>query len=184
MSTPVVLLDTNVLAPQRLASLLLTLAEHDLFEPRWSEEILAELDRTLITKLGVDPGKAEQRLAIMRRAFPRGVVVGHEGIVGDPRCDPKDQHVYAAAQCASADLLVTFNLDDFPIEVPRSGDVPVHHPDDFLLSLWSENRQAMKAAIEYEVRRMRRPPMEVRGLLAGFASIIPKSADTLLRQWS
>ena len=105
MSAPVVLLDANVLVPQRLSSLLLTLAEHDLFQPRWSEEILNEVERTLANKLGVEPYKAARRIKAMSRAFPRAEVVGYESVTGDLRCDPKDQHVYAAAQLASADFL-------------------------------------------------------------------------------
>lgn len=110
MTGQIVLLDANVLVPQRLSSLLLTLAEHDLFQPRWSEEILDEVERTLIHKLGLDPVKASRRLDAMRRAFPRAMVTGHEDLQGDLRCDPKDRHVYSAAQVGFADVLVTFNL--------------------------------------------------------------------------
>lgn len=183
MSTPVVLLDANVLVPQRLSSLLLTLADHDLFQPRWSDEILDEVDRTLVNKLGVEPDKATRRLTAMRRAFPRAAVVGHESATGDPRCDPKDQHVYAAAQFASADLLVTFNLGDFPTEANQLGDVPIQHPDHFLLNLWSAHQQAVESSVGHEAERMRRPPMDVRGVLSGIAPVAPMTANTLHNQW-
>ena len=42
------LLDACILVPQRLSSLLLTLAEHGLYEPRWSDPILTEAERALI----------------------------------------------------------------------------------------------------------------------------------------
>ena len=177
------LLDANVLVPQRLSSLLLTLAEHDLFQPRWSDEILDEVERTLVNKLGVAPDKVARRLGAMRRAFPRAAVVGHESVAGDPRCDPKDQHVYAAAQCASAKLLVTFNLSDFPGEANQPGDVPIQHPDHFLLHLWSEHQQDVESSIEHEAERMRRPPMDVRDVLSGIAPIAPMTANTLHNHW-
>lgn len=183
MSAPVVLLDANVLVPQRLSSILLTLAEHDLFQPRWSEEILDEVERTLVNKLGIEPDKATRRLGAMSRAFPRAAVVGHESAKGDPRCDPKDQHVYAAAQFASADLLVTFNLDDFPAEATQPGDILVQHPDILLLHLMAEDQQAVEAAVEHEAARMRRPPTDVRGILSGLAPITPMTANTLHNHW-
>lgn len=68
---PIALLDANVLVPQRLSSLLPTLAEHDLFQPRWSAEILDEAEQALINRLGVDPTRARRRLNAMRQAFPR-----------------------------------------------------------------------------------------------------------------
>lgn len=169
--------------PQRLSSLLLTLADHDLFQPRWSDEILDEVDRTLVNKLGVEPDKATRRLTAMRRAFPRAAVVGHESATGDPRCDLKDQHVYAAAQFASADLLVTFNLGDFPTEANQLGDVPIQHPDHFLLNLWSAHQQAVESSVGHEAERMRRPPMDVRGVLSGIAPVAPMTANTLHNQW-
>ncbi|GFZ86695.1 PIN domain-containing protein [Nesterenkonia alkaliphila] len=183
MSAPVVLLDANVLVPQRLSSLLLTLAERDLFQPRWSDRILDEVERTLVNKLGLGADKVARRLAAMRRAFPRAAVVGLEDFTGDPRCHPKDQHVYAAAQWATADLLVTFNLSDFPAESSQPGDVPVRHPDHFLLRLWAEHQQAVESGIEYEAKRMRRPPMDVRGVLSGIAPITPMTANTLHNHW-
>ena len=56
------LIDACVLVPQRLSSLLLTLAEHGLYEPRWSESILDETERTLIQKLHLSPDLARRRL--------------------------------------------------------------------------------------------------------------------------
>lgn len=177
------LLDANVLVPQRLSSLLLTLAENDLFQPRWSEQILNEVERTLVNKLSIEPARASRRLEAMQRAFPRATVTGHESVIGDPRCDIKDQHVYAAAQCARAGILVTFNLRDFPTVADRKGDVPIQHPDHFLLQLWSEEPRDVESAITRESERMTRPPMAVRDILAGIAPIAPLTANTLHNHW-
>lgn len=82
----------------------------------------------------------------MRRAFPRAAVTGHEERPGDLRCDPKDRHVYAAAQTASADALVTFNLKDFPAVQDWATDVRVMHPDVLLLSLADQDQRSFEAA--------------------------------------
>lgn len=56
-----VLLDACVLLPYELADFLLRLADADLYEPLWSEEILTEVDRNLVQKFGVTKEKAAQR---------------------------------------------------------------------------------------------------------------------------
>lgn len=48
--TLLALLDACILVPQRLSSLLLTLADEALYEPRWSETILDETERALVQK--------------------------------------------------------------------------------------------------------------------------------------
>lgn len=183
MTGQIVLLDANVLVPQRLSSLLLTLAEHDLFQPRWSEEILEEVERTLVHKLGLDPVKAGRRLDAMRRAFPRAMVTGHEDLQGDPRCDPKDRHVYSAAQVGFADVLVTFNLSDFPAAATEVDDVAVVDPDAFLLALHDQDLRGVEASIEHEADRMRQPAQKVSDVLRGVAGTVPMMANVLHHHW-
>ena len=65
-----VLLDACVLLPYQLADLLLRLADAEMYEPLWSEEILYEVERNLIAKFDVAPTKAARRLSHMRSAFP------------------------------------------------------------------------------------------------------------------
>jgi hypothetical protein len=56
-----VLLDASVLFPSTLRDTLLTLAEHDLFEPHWSTEILAEVRRSVIAQRSV-PASAKYQV--------------------------------------------------------------------------------------------------------------------------
>jgi len=51
--------------------------------------------------------------------------------------DPKDRHVLAAAIRAGADLIVTFNLKDFPEDSLYSWNIEAVHPQDYLLTLYS-----------------------------------------------
>lgn len=124
---PVAVLDTCVLAPMPLADTLLRLAEPPgLFRARWTDEILAELSRTLTTKLRCSSEQARSRVAAMRHHFPSALVHGHEALIARMPNDPKDRHVLAAAVRSGADYVVTFNLKDFsPVPSPaaRSGAV-------------------------------------------------------------
>jgi hypothetical protein len=127
--TAPVLLDACVLVPQRLSSLLLTLAEEGLFEPRWWERILAETERALTGKLGISRDRAVRRLTAMRQAFPEASVLGFEHLEEELTCHPKDRHVLAAAIAAGAETLVTANVRDFPEESCRPHGIAVADPD-------------------------------------------------------
>lgn len=52
-----VILDACVLVPYQLADLLLRLADAELYEPLWSEAILDEVQRNLVTTFGVPSEK-------------------------------------------------------------------------------------------------------------------------------
>jgi hypothetical protein len=47
--------------------------------------------------------------------------------------DPDDRHVLAAAIRTSADLILTFNIKDFPAELLRPYGIEACHPDPFLV---------------------------------------------------
>ena len=132
MAFPVVL-DTCTLFPIGLADLLLRLAEAKVFRPLWSVEILGELERNLISKGKASPVLARKRVAAMRQAFPDAMVENYEDLVTATTCDPKDRHVMAAAVRSNAELIVTFNLKDFPVTALRDYDLEAISPDDFLL---------------------------------------------------
>ena len=102
--TLLALLDACILVPQRLSSLLLTLAEQGLYEPRWSEKILDETERALVQKLRLSPDLAGRRLNAMRAAFPEAAVMGFEGLAPSLQCHPKDRHVLAAAVVGAVDV--------------------------------------------------------------------------------
>jgi hypothetical protein len=177
--TAPVLLDACVLVPQRLSSLLLTLAEEGLYEPRWSERILAETERALTDKLGLSHDRAVRRLSAMREAFPEASVHGFEHLEASLTCHPKDRHVLAAAITAGAEALVTSNVRDFPHESCRPHGITVLDPDIFLLELMARDGSACQAAVEREASRMRRPPMTSREVLAGIARVAPTFANSL-----
>ncbi len=61
------------------------------------------------------------------------LVVGYESLIDFVTLpDPKDRHVLAAAIKGRADVIVTFNLKDFPADVLEAYDLSAQHPDVFL----------------------------------------------------
>ncbi len=144
---PVALLDACVLVPMPLADTLLRLAEPPaVFEPRWSEEILAEMSRVLVRKFAKSPAKARYRESVMRSFFPNAMVEGYEPLVSQVSNHPKDRHVLAAALACQAEYLVTFNLKDFPAS---AGDATaVVGPSAFLKGLWKREGSVVLSRLE------------------------------------
>jgi predicted nucleic acid-binding protein len=68
----------------------------------------------------------------MQSAFPDAEVTGYDGLIDQMTCDPKDRHVLAAAVRSNAEVIVTFNLQDFPLESVAHYDIDVVHPAEFL----------------------------------------------------
>jgi len=176
---PVVLLDACVLVPYSLVSSLLTMAECELFEPRWSDQILDEVERTLVGKLGVDSGKAKRRLSHMRAGFPEASVYGFEGLIEEMTCDTKDRHVLAAAVAAGADLLVTANIKDFPESSYHAYGLEVIRPEAFLSRLLNYDEEVCIEALHKDAGRRRNPPVSTAQLLAQLANHAPTFANNV-----
>ena len=136
-----------------VADTLLRLAEPPaLYEPRWSNEILVEVTRTLVGRFGKTPEKARYREAAMREFFPHAMVENYEHIAGAMRNHPKDRHVLAAAVASKADYVVTFNLKDF---VSPSADIHTATaigPSTFLEQLTAVDRAAVEQRLAGQAR--------------------------------
>jgi hypothetical protein len=55
--------------------------------------------------------------------------------------DPNDRHVVAAALCAKAEAIVTFNTRHFPPESVQHYGIVCHTPDEFLAQQFELNRE-------------------------------------------
>ena len=127
-------LDTCVLLPISLCDFLLQLAEDpSLYKPKWSRDILAELERNLQgPRFGLSPEKAKYRIACMESAFPEALITDYDALVSSMPNDPKDRHVLAAAVYGKADAIVTQNRRDFPEEQLRRFGIGRLTADEFL----------------------------------------------------
>ena len=130
--------DANILYPAPLRDLFIRLAQAGLVRGRWTEAINDEWVRNL---LRVNPALSADRLArtraLMNGAVRDCLVTGYEDLIESLSLpDPDDRHVLAAAIRAGAEVIVTFNLKDFPATTLSSYDLEAKHPDDFLVSLF------------------------------------------------
>ncbi len=165
-----------------LCDTVLRLADSDLFEPHWSEAILAEVGSTL-SKFGKTPEQIERRLSHMRQAFPEAIVEGFEFLVPAMTNDEKDRHVLAAAVRAGVDQLVTRNMRHFPPESAAPYGIEIREPDDFLMNVVDLYPRQALAAVRRQADALRRE----NGLDAVIAKLVaqaPRFAqaiDTLVR---
>lgn len=91
-----VVLDANVLYPFTLRDTLLRAAAAELFQPHWSDEILEEAMRNLISDGVVTDAQAARLRQAMNEAFPEALVHDYAPLVDGLTNDVKDRHVVAA----------------------------------------------------------------------------------------
>jgi hypothetical protein len=128
-----------------VADTLLRLAEPPaLYEPRWTNEILVEVTRTLVGRFGKMPEKARYRETAMREFFPDALVENYEHLIAEMRNHPKDRHVLAAATACGADYLVTFNVKDFLSSSAHIQPAMVIGPSRFLTQLAAFDRPTVE----------------------------------------
>jgi len=183
MACPVVLLDASVLFSIRVTNLTLQTASARLFQPRWSNDIHEEWSRSILSKIpNAKIDKIQRRRTIMDKAFPDALVTGYEPlIVGLQLPDPDDTHVLAAAIQAHADILVTFNLKDFPESTMIQYNIEAQHPDIFLLNLLKDDPTAFIEATTQVRQRLKNPPYTITDFLEGLKRAgLPLVSDALL----
>jgi predicted nucleic acid-binding protein len=127
----IALVDTCVLAPMPVAETMLRLASEAFYTPRWSAEILGELNRTL-TKFGYPADKVERRIRMMQDHFPEALVEGHQQLESSMTNHPKDRHVLAAAVKCGAHAVISNNRRHFPEESLAPYNLECLTADEFL----------------------------------------------------
>jgi hypothetical protein len=159
-----VVLDTCVLVGAGLRDTLLRLAETPaLYAPRWSDDIIVELERTLQKRFGKSPEQTGHLVQELQRAFPEAGVRGYSDLIPGLLNHQKDRHVLAAAVRCGAQSIVTFNMRHFPPDAVCPYDVDVIHPDDFLanhicleeelvVSRFTEQAKNIGRTVEEQVR--------------------------------
>lgn len=162
-------LDTCALYSSTLRDTLLRIAEAGAFRPLWSANVLAELKSVLEREAHLDPAKASRLVYQMQQAFPTAEVVDYRGLVDAMTCHPKDRHVLAAAVAGGAQVVVTFNLKDFPALSIDPHDIGVVHPDAFLLDQLDLYPGRVGRALVGQLTAARRPPLTMSQLLGRLA---------------
>ncbi len=162
----VALLDANVLYPVWLRDAFLSVAETEVFQVRWSEQILREAARNIKSnRPDLDPTVIDRSFDDVRQSFDDAMVTGYQALVPVMSNHPKDRHVLAAAIVGRADVIVTENLAHFPDRALNPYGIDAQHPDEFLCNQWDLDEEAVAEAIERWRGGLSRPPLAVEQLL-------------------
>ena len=178
----VVVYDACVLYPAPLRDFLVRLATTGLFAARWTRQIHDEWMRNLLAER---PDLSEDQLqrtrALMDQAIPDCLVEGYEPLVPALELpDPNDRHVLAAAIVSHAQIIVTFNLKDFPGAALRPFGVEAMHPDRFVECQMDLREAAVVQAAKAQRATLKNPPKSASELLDTLAAQgLPATADRL-----
>jgi predicted nucleic acid-binding protein len=157
------ILDANVLYPAPLRDYLLRLAELELYKQKIHEEWIRNL---LLNRAQLKREDLERTQSAMDSAFPDANITNYEELINSLSLpDNDDRHVLAAAIRANADIIVTFNVKDFPSDYLNMYDIEVQNPDDFITNLISLDRAKSMQAIKNQAKSLRNPPMSVDDIL-------------------
>ena len=157
------LLDACVLYPNSVRDLLMRLAVTDLYRAKWSADIHAEWMRNLAANRPDIPQARIDRLRDLMDSNVRDAIVDNYAalITSLVLPDPHDRHVLAAAITGRADLIVTYNLKDFPDAALAPFGIEAQHPDQFLRHQFDLNPDLVCAAVRELRVGLRNPPRTV-----------------------
>ena len=156
-----VVLDACVLYPNLLRDLLMWLGKSRLYQPKWTAIIHDEWQRNLHSnRPEISREKLKHIEALMNKALPDALITGFEPLIsGVSLPDPDDRHVVAAAIKCKAEVIVTFNMQDFPPENMAEFDIEALHPDEFLSDLLDLNQAQVLKAVHAQRTSLKSPPV-------------------------
>jgi len=155
--------DACVLYPAPLRDFLMWLALSGLYRARWTQEIHHEWKRNLLkNRSDLTLEQLDRTSQLMDLAIPDACIDGYEDLVsGLTLPDESDRHVLAAAIRCGADVIVTFNLKDFPSCHLAPYGIEAQHPDEFVENLFHLDSAAVVAAAQSQRRQLKTPTVEV-----------------------
>jgi hypothetical protein len=149
---------------------MLRAAAADIYQLRWSKEILDEMERNLVSTGIVPTDKAARLRATMERFFPEAMVTGYEPLIDAMQNDAKDRHVVAAAVKTGAQVIITANLRDF---TPLPDGIEAQSPDEFLCNLFDLDPEGFVDMLREQAADLQKPPVTFEELLDRLARSVP-----------
>ena len=162
----VVVYDAAVLYPAPLRDLLLRVARTGLVRAHWTEQILDECFRNILANRPDLVALLARTRELMNQAIPDVIVTGYQSLIdGLTLPDPDDRHVLAAAIRAGAQVIVTWNLKDFPADALAPYGIVSLDPDEFVVNLLDLAPAAIVSVVTEQAAALRSPPMSAGALI-------------------
>jgi hypothetical protein len=116
--------------------------------------------------------------------FYRSKVTNYESIIDSLSLpDPNDRHVLAAAIKDQAQLIITFNLKDFPQKSLAPYGIDATHPDDFVLGCIARDRENSIKALKNQVKKLKNPPIPIEKVVESLKRCGLTKSTEALKAW-
>jgi predicted nucleic acid-binding protein len=138
------------------------------FEAKWTAAVHEEWIRSVLTnRPDLTREQLERTRQLMDAHAPESLVHDYEPLIENLTLpDPNDRHILAAAITSRADVIVTFNLADFPGALLRPHGIEAWHPDSFITFLIEQEPDAVCAAVRQHRASLKNLPKSVTEYLA------------------
>lgn len=162
------LYDACVLFPAPIRDVLMHLALTDLYHARWTNQIHDEwIGAVLEKRPDLTRAQLERTRDLMNAHARDALVADFEDLIPSITLpDPDDRHVLAAAIRGRADVIVTYNLKDFPGEAVAAYGIAVQHPDEFLTHTFDFAPGVVLSALQRLRLSLKNPPVAVEDYLS------------------
>jgi predicted nucleic acid-binding protein len=143
------------------------LALTDLYRARWTNLIHEEWIRSLLARRpDLTRAQLERTRDLMNAHARDALITDFEELIPSLTLpDPDDRHVLAAAVRGRVDVIVTYNLKDFPRKVLAPYGVEVQHPDEFLMHVLDLAPGIVLAALQRLRQSLKHPPIAIENYL-------------------
>ncbi len=163
----IVVFDACVLYPAPVRDLSIRLAVAELYRAKWTNKIHDEWIYNLgVNRPDLNRENLEKMRELINESVPDSLVEGYESIAETLTLpDPGDRHILAAAVKAQAQIIVTYNLKDFPSDSLAPFGIEVQHPDDFFLNQCDLRQNVFLSVIKKIRLSLKRPSKTAREYL-------------------
>jgi len=183
--SPVVVYDACVLYPALLRDFFMRLASAGCVRAHWSRRIQDEWKLNLLrNRPRLSPSRIDETIDAMEEALPHALIEADEVLIAGLRLpDPDDRHVLATAMQCRANVIMTFNLRDFPKGILGPLGMEALHPDDLVIRCLLFDPFAVVNVVREHRAKLTKPSLDVDEYLAALRRQGLVQTSTLLAKY-
>ncbi len=180
-----VIIDSCVLYSAPVRDLLLQLSSVGLFRAKWTKDIQEEwVSNLLNNRPDLKKSSLEKTCKLMNNSILDCMVEDYEELIeGLKLPDINDVHVLAAAIKSQSQVIVTFNLKDFPKEILDKYQIEAQHPDTILRYQIDLNLPIFLSCVKSVRGRLKNPPLQANEYLFSLSPYLPQTVG-FIKQYS
>ena len=162
--SPIVLVDACVLHSACCRDLLIQCDMDGHLRLRWTDLILNEVERSILRRRpDLTSNQIRRTFRLMNQACPDALQISNPPKQLHFKLpDSNDNHILSAAVSTRSEVILTFNLKDFPSDILNHYKTMAQHPDKWLIKLFQNKTPDLKSSLEKCRTRLRSPSLGIR----------------------